>query len=110
MNIEYITAPVKLGEAFMFKGRKCEVIRLDESSFLYNYVNPALKIVGYKPKPRITYNFWHKNAHRDFPGSQATLKAEGYIPSWDSPEKYAQRAAKRLKSRVDQAFRQEFNV
>jgi hypothetical protein len=99
MEIKLVTAPVKLDQVFVFKGRNCKVIRIYDSSFAYEYVNPSL---ADGRKKIVTFTYWQENSYKPKGVGQSTLRYDGYTPSWDSPEYYAKRVIKRAINQLNQ--------
>jgi hypothetical protein len=86
-------SPVSIGDEFKFNHRNCKVIKINNSSFDYEYINPALKN---NKTNKITFIYWQNNVFYHF--NTPILKGT------DSPSilknEYYKRKLKRLKQLV----------
>jgi hypothetical protein len=56
-------SPVSVGDEFKFNHRRCVVIKINQSSFDYEYMNPALKN---NKVMKITFIYWQNNVFYHF--------------------------------------------
>lgn len=86
-------SPLSVGDQFKFNHRNCKVIKINNSSFDYEFINPALKN---NKTNKITFIYWQNNVFYHF--NTPILKGT------DSPgilkNEYYKRKLKRLKEYV----------
>jgi hypothetical protein len=86
-------SPVTVGDEFYFYGRRCVVVKLNQNSFDYHYMNPSY---SNKNTKRMTFVYWQTNKTVKF----NTIRIGDDVMPWNTPEMKAQRKLKRIQEDI----------
>lgn len=98
MEINYLSAPVRIGQVFQFNFRNCEVVKLHNDCFEFVYCNPSY--VG-KKRHYVTYSHWQANSYQKNGFGMWVLKGD-YVPMWNTKEQKMKRQLRRMAEKLTQ--------